>query len=206
MNRATAMPDLIETMRFDPEQGIVALDRHLSRLSKSAAELGHKFDRHAARNELQAATFGRKQQAMIRLLLSPSGAMAIELRALETIDDLPLDVTVQPLPVDSADWRLRHKTTDRAFLDEARRRCSTFETVFIDVDGYLTEGSFSSVFVERGDRLLTPPLSRGIMPGLLRAELIEQGRAVEADLTPADLAGGFFVGNMLRGLMPARIA
>ena len=72
--------DLEETMRFDPEEGILELDTHLERLKSAADERGFEFDRHAARNELQAATFGRKRAATARLLLSHTGAMAIEVR------------------------------------------------------------------------------------------------------------------------------
>ncbi|MFN7173851.1 MAG: aminotransferase class IV, partial [Thermaurantiacus tibetensis] len=74
-----------------------------------------------------------------------------------------------------------------------------------------TEGSFTSLFVEDGGRLLTPPLGRGLLPGVLRAELLATGRAVEADL-PADAvrkagrAGRLFLGNALRGLFPAVVA
>jgi para-aminobenzoate synthetase/4-amino-4-deoxychorismate lyase len=50
---------------------------------RSAEALGFDFDRHAARNELQAATFGRKHRAIARLLLSPTGAMAIEVKTEE---------------------------------------------------------------------------------------------------------------------------
>ena len=39
--------------------------------------------------------------------------------------------------------------------------------------------------------LLTPPLARGLLPGVLRARLIEEGRAREAELRLEDLAGGF---------------
>ena len=74
------MSDLEETMRFDPEEGIAHLDVHLDRLSASAEEQGFKFDRHAARNELQAATFGKRRPAIARLVLSPTGAMAIEVK------------------------------------------------------------------------------------------------------------------------------
>lgn len=70
--------DLEEVMHFHPEEGIVILDQHLDRLSEAAAAQGFQFDRHAARNELQAATFGRRRPAVARLLLSPSGAIAIE--------------------------------------------------------------------------------------------------------------------------------
>jgi len=73
--------DLEATMEFDPDEGIADLDEHLDRLKRTAEAQGFKFDRHAARNELQAAMFGKRRRAIARLLLSPSGAMAIEVRA-----------------------------------------------------------------------------------------------------------------------------
>ncbi len=74
--------DIEEVMRFDPEEGIADLDQHLDRLREAAAAQGFKFDRHGARNELQAATFGKRRPVTARLLLSPSGAMAIEVKPL----------------------------------------------------------------------------------------------------------------------------
>jgi para-aminobenzoate synthetase / 4-amino-4-deoxychorismate lyase len=38
---------------------------------------------------------------------------------------------------------------------------------------------------------------------VLRRKLIDEGRAEEAELTLADLADGFFIGNATRGLLPA---
>jgi para-aminobenzoate synthetase/4-amino-4-deoxychorismate lyase len=73
-----SLPDLEERMEFDPDEGIANLEQHLDRLKQAAEAQGFKFDRHAARNELQAATFGKRRRAVARLLLSPSGAMAIE--------------------------------------------------------------------------------------------------------------------------------
>jgi branched-subunit amino acid aminotransferase/4-amino-4-deoxychorismate lyase len=72
--------DLEEMMEFDPEEGIANLDEHLDRLKTQADAAGIEFDRHAARNELQAATFGKRKPGKARLLLSPSGAIAIELK------------------------------------------------------------------------------------------------------------------------------
>ncbi len=77
----TSRRDLEEVMRFDPEEGILDLDEHLDRLMQASQEQGVEFDRHAARNELQAATFGKRRPATARLLLSPTGTMAIELRS-----------------------------------------------------------------------------------------------------------------------------
>ncbi len=197
--------DLIETMRFDPHDGILELDRHMNRLDASAEALGFEFGRHAARNELQAATFGRKDPAMVRLLLSPTGTMAIQVKRYEAPRESPVRVAMRLLPVESSDFRLRHKTTDRRFYDQARQDDGAYETIFVDAEGRLTEGSRTSIFVERDGSLLTPPASRGLIPGVLRAKLIDEGKAKEADLTPADLADGFFIGNIVRGLIPARL-
>jgi len=71
--------DLEEVMEFDPEEGIANLEEHLDRLKREADSRGYKFDRHAVRNELQAATFGKQRSGKARLLLAPSGAIAIEL-------------------------------------------------------------------------------------------------------------------------------
>jgi para-aminobenzoate synthetase/4-amino-4-deoxychorismate lyase len=198
--------DLIETMRFDPQEGLYELDRHLARMKRSADAFGFAFDRHHARNELQAATFFLRDPRKLRLLLSSSGALAIESRPLPEVPEGAVEVALAPLPVEPEDYRLRHKTSDRRFYDEAREAAGTFELVFVDREGFLTEGSFTSLFVERGGRLLTPPLARGLLPGVLREALIEEGRAEERDLRAEDLEEGFFVGNAVRGLMAARLA
>ncbi|MEA3010991.1 MAG: para-aminobenzoate synthetase / 4-amino-4-deoxychorismate lyase [Sphingomonadales bacterium] len=197
--------DLIETMRFDPREGLYELDRHLARMKRSAEAFGFAFDRHDARNELQAATFFLREARKLRLLLSSSGALAIESRPLPEAPEGPVEVALAPLPVEPEDFRLRHKTSDRRFYDEAREAAGTFEVAFVDRGGFLTEGSFTSLFVERGGRLLTPPLARGLLPGVLREVLIAEGRAEEADLRAEDLEDGFFVGNAVRGLMGARL-
>ena len=103
------------------------------------------------------------------------------------------------------DARVRHKTTDRRHYKAALEAGGTFEVLLTDDKGYLTEGCFSNIFVERGDRLLTPPLSRGLLPGVLRQSLIDLGEAEEADLRPHDLDSGFFIGNAARGLVAANL-
>jgi para-aminobenzoate synthetase/4-amino-4-deoxychorismate lyase len=196
--------DLIETMRFDPREGLAEIERHLARMKASADRFGFAFDRHGARNELQAATFRLREPRMVRLLLSPSGAIAIETGPIPQ-NPAEAEVALTPLPVQADDFRLRHKTSDRGFYDAARAAAGAFETVFVDPDGFLTEGSFTSLFVERGGRLLTPPLARGLLPGVLRARLIERGEAEERDLRAEDLGGAFYIGNALRGLIRARL-
>ena len=65
-------------LAFDPITGIAALDERLAALKAEAAAAGYPFDRHALRNELQAATFRLREPRSVRLLVGPSGAIAIE--------------------------------------------------------------------------------------------------------------------------------
>jgi para-aminobenzoate synthetase/4-amino-4-deoxychorismate lyase len=200
--------DLIETMRFDPEEGVPRLELHLGRLKGSATELGFVFDRHEARNRIQALCFELEAPARLRLLLSRQGEIALEAAPLPPPMDGVAECVALPLPVVPGDWRLRHKTTDRGFHEAAlavAREKGAREALLVRDDGLVTEGSFTNVFVERGEVLLTPAASLGLLPGVLRAELLAEGRAQEAELTLADLADGFFIGNALRGLIPARL-
>jgi para-aminobenzoate synthetase / 4-amino-4-deoxychorismate lyase len=197
--------DLIETMRFEPASGIARLELHLDRMKESARTLDFAFDRHEARNRLHAATFHLTDAVKLRLVISRGGAIAVEVRSLPADVIEAWNVAVVPLPVDSQDFRLSHKTSDRAFYDNARKAAGLDEVLFVDSNGYLTEGSITAIFVERYGKLMTPSLSRGLLPSVLRRELIESGRAVEAELRPDDLADGFFLGNSLRGLFPAKL-
>jgi para-aminobenzoate synthetase / 4-amino-4-deoxychorismate lyase len=201
--------DLIETMAFDPARGIALIELHLERLRASAGALGFAFDRHAARNAIQALCFDLDAPARVRLLLARSGAIALETAALPVMPDRALVCAVLPLPVAADDWRLRHKTSDRGLYDAARaaaRRAGADEALFLRDDGLLTEGSYTTIFVRRGDgRLITPRADLGLLPGVLRRSLIEADKVVEGDVTLADLADGFLVGNALRGLCPARL-
>ena len=197
--------DLLETMAFDPLEGIRLLELHLERLKSSADMLGFAFDRHAVRNELQAATFRLRERSRVRLLVSRRASVAIEVREHRTWPQAIVPVSVVPRNAPASDPRLKHKTTDRSLYADALKRGGTYEVLMTDADGYLTEGSFSSLFVERGDKLLTPPLSRGLLPGILRRSLIDMGEAIEADLRVGDLEKGFFIGNAARGMVAATL-
>ena len=200
--------DLIETMAFTPETGIPLLELHLERMRTSAADFGFVFDRHALRNAIQALCFDADAAGKLRLVVSRSGAYCLELTEMPQPLSDPVACAVLHLPVGVGDWRLRHKSSDRGFYEaglEAAKASGAAEALFIRDDGLVTEGSISNIFVERDGRLLTPPARLGLLPGVLRQSLIDQGRAMEAELRLDDLEAGFFIGNALRGLMPARL-
>jgi para-aminobenzoate synthetase/4-amino-4-deoxychorismate lyase len=201
--------DLIETMRFEPDSGIALLELHLARMKASAESLGFAFDRHALRNHIQALCFELDAPAKVRLLVSRSGASALETGPLPASLPEPVKVAALPHPLDPSDWRLAHKTSDRGFYEDALEAAQSFgaaEAVLVRGDGFVTEGSWTSVFVDGPDGvLLTPPVTLGLLPGVLREHLITEGRAREAELTLDTLAGGFWLGNALRGLLRATL-
>ncbi len=198
--------DLIETMRFEPAQGILRLELHLERMKQSARALDFEFDRHAARNQIHAVTFHLDAPSKVRLLLAKSGAIAIEIKDAPPVPAQPWLVKIVPMAVDTGDFRLSHKTSDRAFYDAPRMAHNNVdEVLFTNSQGYLTEGSITALFVEREGILLTPRLSHGLLPSVLRGELIAEGKAEEADLRAEDLGSGFLLGNSLRGLFAAQL-
>lgn len=197
--------DLIETMGFDPSHGISRLELHLMRMKESANILEFEFDRHEARNQLHAAVFTTEAEAKIRLLLSRSGALAIEVSE-KPKAALEMKVGVVRMEVTPDDIRLAHKCSDREIYDAPLRNHPQWdEVIFKDSEGYLTEGSYTTLFIERDGHYITPPQARGLLPGILRREMIESGAAIEGDLMEKDLLEGFFVGNSLRGLMKAKL-
>jgi para-aminobenzoate synthetase/4-amino-4-deoxychorismate lyase len=199
--------DLIETMRFEPDSGIAMLEEHLARMKTSAATLGFAFDRHALRNQIQALCFELEAPAKVRLMVSRSGASALETAPLPPALAEPVKVAALPHPLDPGDWRLAHKTSDRGFYEDAlaaARALGADEALLVRADGQVTEGSWTSVFAEGPDgALITPPLALGLLPGVLRASLIAEGRAREGTVTLEMLADEFWIGNALRGLMRA---
>ncbi len=190
--------ELIETLRWDGK--FLRLSAHLARMEKSAEAFGMAFDPAAARAALDAAVAAKPGPLRVRLTLNEAG----EHHA--TTHDLPPNpahwtYSLSPDRTDSRDLLLRHKTSRRELYDRAHPGVD--EVIFCNERGALAEGARSNIFVERGGILLTPRLSAGVLPGILRAELIAQGRTQEADLTPADLQGAVWLGNSLRGLIRA---
>src|SRR3546814_16478153 len=106
-------------------------------------------------------------------------------------------------PVSADDFRLRHKTTDRSLYADVLKRGGTFAVLMIDQQSFLTEGCFSTIFVERGAKLVTPPLSRGLLRGVLRRSLIDMGEAGEGDVRLIDLANGMLIGKDAQGVVAA---
>lgn len=203
--------ELIETLRWEPQEGFVRLDRHLSRLAASAHDLG--FEHSTAEIDRQLATVEASDAPLrIRLTLEPNGKADV---TAHPFTPLPHDTVwrlgIARTRLDATNRLLRHKTTLRQAYEAARAEFSgaqADEVILLNQCGKVSEGTITSIFVDNGTGpLRTPPLECGLLAGVLRAEMLETGRAMEAMLTLEDLRepGTLFVGNSLRGLIAARL-
>jgi para-aminobenzoate synthetase/4-amino-4-deoxychorismate lyase len=208
---------LIETLRWTPSAGFVRLAGHLDRMGASAGALGFAFEARAIAAQLQAeaGTWPLETDRRVRLLMHRDGRLAVSSGSIGgpgpgggPAPGLRLAVFGQAL--DAADPFLRHKTTRRRLHDAASAAAAAAdadEMILLNRRGRVADGARASIFVARGDVLLTPPLADGALPGVLRAGLIRAGVAVEAGLTLEDLAGGpILIGNSLRGLQAAQFS
>lgn len=207
---------LIETIGYMPGEGLLLLPEHMERLQNSARYFNFSFNPERLIADLKLLTEQAATPLRIRVLLNESGTTTIT--PVEISRPLPNDVwniTVAKTPMHSENPFLYHKTTHRAFYDDARfaaqkeRRSKTVhEVIFINERGEITEGSFTNLFIDDGTGILkTPPVSAGLLPGTLRASLIKADKACEATLTLPDLetAEKIYVGNSVRGLIRANL-
>ena len=210
MKRKPADLTLRETLRWEPQTGFQRIDQHMRRLLRSADALGFRAPVNAV--QLMEKKVGGEKPLCVKLVMNYKGELDIE-----TADFKPLQpATVWRVRIarqtrlDSSDTLYRHKSSRREPYDAARAEFSADEAdevLLLNERGELCEGSSTSIFVEMPEGpMLTPPLDSGILPGVLRAELIRERKARGQTLKPDEMTGRkLFVGNSLYGLIAAEL-
>ena len=204
--RAEAPVEALETLRLE---GGVAVrgDAHLARMQRTARHFGLRFSLTEARAYLKAVAEAQAQGSWrLRLTCNAQGHMAHTLTAFTPVAE-PVRLALADGPIPTLGPRaefLAHKTTRRE-LYAFGKPAEAFDVILWNEAGELTECSFGNLAVQLDGRWLTPPLASGLLPGVLRAELLAQGRIKEARLTRDDLARaeGLAFFNSLRGWLPA---
>lgn len=201
---------LIETMRA-VDGNVPLLQAHLTRLNRSAIALGLDVDVRKVKAALLSGISDSTGEIRLRLQLEPDGSMSITSSPLAS---LPPDPVVIPAEqkLDSGDPLRRHKSTQRDIYDEERKRLvevdGAIDVIFFNEKGHLCEGAITNVFVEVDGTMMTPPLSSGVLPGVMRAKLIDEWNVVEKETTRDDLlrASRVIVSNAVRGPVAVRLA
>ncbi|MBY3486147.1 aminotransferase class IV family protein [Rhizobium laguerreae] len=201
---------LIETLRWQPGEGFIRLRLHLARLSRSARRLGFPQPTEAAA-KLDEAVTGAAVPLRVRLTFDALGHIEVTSAAFVPLaPDTVWTVRLAESRLDSADKLLRVKTTRRAIYETARAEytpAEADEVILLNERGEVCEGTITSIFLDDGTGILrTPPISCGLLAGVLRTELICRRQARVGRITLADLdAGTLYIGNSLRGLILANL-
>ena len=205
--------EIFETLRASWDDGCRHLEQHLDRLGASCRYFGYPFETGAARAALLEACMALPpgQLHRLRLAVGPTGAMAVQAAPLQPLGE-PVALLLAQETTHSGDVFLRHKTSVRSRYDAAWRAAEArgaFDSLFFNERGELTEGGRSNVFVRFGGLWFTPPLSCGVLPGVMRAVLLAAPawQASERVITRAMLeeADDIVVCNALRGSLRAVI-
>ena len=223
---------LIETLLWHPVSGYWLLDLHLKRLKESAGYFLFPCNLEAVMIQLDklaekflSSSEGKSQR--VRLTISKEGEIELTSSELEEggIPEFDPAVLLQTgcdtdLPkvqfsnknTDSLSPYLFHKTTLRRLYDDERVKAAAggfYEVLFVNEKDEVTEGSFTNIFVLRGGKLVTPAVSCGLLPGILRTHLLAgfPETVVEAPVSREDMdrADGVFVGNSVRGLVQVKL-
>lgn len=204
VNRQELDFHLIEALRL--ENGLYPLlERHMARLGASVDFFGFTCDQEKIRQALADHASQTPGVCKVRLLLAADGSFEVSSETLLE-SSAALRVAVSGIKTDSSDCMRYHKTTRRELLDAARSSISDCdEVLLLNEHGQLTEGSYHTLVLKLNGRFVTPPLLSGLLPGVLRGELLESGKIAEQLLYPEDLGRSeeLWLINSVRGWRPA---
>jgi len=180
---------LLETMLWTPDEGFFLREKHVARMLDSA----HYFDFPISKKDFDeyldniSSNFDSSQR--VRLLLDRSGALNSEAKVFQPPENSPpLKVPLAREPVDTNNVFLFHKTTHRAIYESARKDFTNYDDVLLyNERGEVTEFTIGNLVLELGGKLITPPLSSGLLAGTFRAHLLETGQVVERTIQVQEL-------------------
>jgi len=220
LNRADQPFELLESLRLDEGQ-IARRDLHLARLQGSARHFGWRWDTAFA-TQIQQALDAIAQAHphgihKLRLLLNEQGQVEVQASPLSgpgsiaqnlpQDDDVPVvEVMLAQQAMPDADDFIRHKTTRRQAYAAFAPRDGAFDTLLFNASGEITEFTIGNVALKLDGHWYTPPLSAGLLPGVMRTSLLAQGIIQERRLLLSDLeqAQGMALLNSVRGWLPVK--
>lgn len=198
--------ELLETLRWTPDEGCFLLERHLQRMEAAARRLGYRWVREPVIAAVEQALAGAGTPTRVRVLVNQDGQPRVELGPLEPIVS-PVRAGLAARPIDPANLFLFHKTTNRIHL-ERERRPEYDDTILWNPAREITESIVANIVVSIDGRKVTPAAECGLLPGTFRADLLARNEIVEGRVSIDQLrrAERFWLINSVRGWYDAILA
>lgn len=174
-------------------------------MAGSASRLGFKIDLDRARQLLLSeAPAGRGCPMKVRLLVDREGRCRLDCQPIKPLDRIRIALARDP--IDKEDLFLYHKTTHRLVYDRAKSlRPDADDVLLWNNDGEITETTVGNVVFELDGKLVTPPVGCGLLPGTMRADLLEKGTIQKRVIRKEHIsrAGSIYLINSVRKWAPA---
>lgn len=198
---------VFETIAIENQRPVL-LSWHLERLNGSLAEL--KIPQSVTEAEVTDYLSGQEaDHHALKIMVSGENKLFTLRRNHYTREQYQRGFRLAYSPVyrNETSPLVRHKTMNYGDCILEKRRAAAVgadELIFKNSRGEICEGTVSNLFFVRDGRLFTPPLSCGLLPGVLRRFLLEHFSVTEKILFPEDIASmdECFITNSLMGIMP----
>jgi len=194
LTRSAAPFQLVETIKWDGEY--VLLQEHLARLASSAEYFSFPYSIQEINSRLPKS-FASPYR--VRLTLSRDGN--VNVTSMPLTGDWSGKILLSDHRTNASDLFLRHKTTRRQLYDSEFKRAllnGYDDVLFLNAEGYVTESAIHNIFMRKDGLLFTPPISDGVLPGVLRTSIgVTERRVTVQELSSFD---EIYLGNSVRGL------
>ncbi len=207
---------LFETIRC--EEGVpLFFEDHYKRLTKSASELKMPFPVEKAEVKewiIKTLKVNNLEKGRIKIILSKRIENEDE-KFNVLIQSNPLDILSESYTLISKNVKeifYPHKITSRMEYHvgfKSALEAGFNDTLYINEKNEITECSRSNIFLVQEDRIITPSLDSGILPGITRAKIIEVLKSTNMPIEEKKVQTSFlnkvkevFVTNAIIGVMP----
>ncbi|GAB6886282.1 anthranilate synthase [Streptococcus equinus ATCC 33317] len=189
--------DILTTAKITQKK-VIFFKEHTKRLKSSARFFGWPFSETEFLDKISELLKTLDlSDYRLRVLLHKSGQLSFEVSILEDLPSTFLQAKLVQREEACDSPFTYFKTSYRPHIPNSDK-----EQVFISSDGYLQETSIGNIILEIDGTYYTPPVEVGILDGIYRKYLIQQGEVTERYLTKTDLenADHIYVCNSVRGL------
>jgi len=195
----------------------VFLSEHLDRLRHGAVSIDAPtlFTSH----ELTEGIFGLIAQTEssignIRIQVdqqSGSTMMGFITHHYPTYNDYQTGISLSLLQIERINPNIKYWNPDvRKSADNHIKMTGSYETILVNQEGYLTEGSRSNLFGIQNGKLITPPLKQ-VLPGITRQIVLKIAQEITLPIfeshihkTELDKFESFFISGTSPGVLPVR--
>lgn len=190
------------------------LREHIKRLKDSARYFGFQFDRERIINKIleNSNYLNSKNRYKMRVLMNKNGDIEIDNGEIDDKDKHGINyIYISDKRTDSNNVFLYHKTTARDIYDTAYKEAKNkgfYDVIFTNEREEITEGCITNIFIKKDNKLVTPPVSCGLLNGIYRQSVVRRNKnVIEQIIKVEDIlnADGIYLCNSVRGMVKVKL-